>query len=251
MGTRTYLYTVVQYRWHDPMKKKSDGSDFKVFDEFACGGQTCKKILNYINTSYNNTWFRKLAKKAYDIQKKIVPMNKNATLLVVIDTYLIRKSRAGYIHRILSCWTYQYIANDNVLYCFPTNFEEVFDHAFNLHNNPQVKEKLDFSKCALQNDVYVYRNVTAMYADFYDRKISATSIGARLESALTKMGSNEITAEYQTIEANCKSDPTRTFDMLSSIIDAYRAMNENTEEHLQKIIEEVGDHFDWRDGYVE
>ena len=65
------------------------------------------------------------------------------------------------------------------------------------------------------------------------------------------MGANEITSEYHTLK-EVRDDSTATIlDTLAALITAYQRVNQNTVERLQKIIEEVGDHFDWRDGYVE
>ena len=249
MGTRTYLYTVVFYQTVSPFKK-TDDTQQTVLDEFPCGGQTCKKILNYINSS--NTWFRKIAKTVYESQRKIIPISRTeSALIITIDTYLIRKSNSGYFHRILACWSYQYSPNEYRAFCYPKQYKAAFDHAFRLHENPEVANALDFSKCSLPNDCYVYRNVTNMYADFYDRKIAASEIGMRLESTITKMGANEISSEYHTLK-EVRDDSTATIlDTLAALITAYQRVNQNTVERLQKIIEEVGDHFDWRDGYVE
>lgn len=249
MGTRTYLYTVMFRQTVSPLKKADDTQQI-ILDEFPCGGQTCKKILNYLNSS--NTWFRKIAKKVYESQRKIVPISRtDSTMIITIDTYLIRKSNSGYVHRILACWTYQYSWNGYRVFCYPKQYKDAFNYAFRLHENPEINSALDFSKCTLPNDCYTYRNVTNMYADFYDRKIAASEIGMRLESAVTKMGANEITREYHDLEEVRGGGPIKSLDTLVAMIAAYQRVNQNTVERIQKIIEEVGDHFDWRDGYME
>lgn len=249
MGTRTYLYTVVFRQTVSPWKK-TDDTQQTILDEFPCGGQTCKKILNYLNSS--NTWFRKIAKKVYESQRKIVPISKtDSTMIITIDTYLIRKSNSGHVHRILACWSYQYSSSEYRVFCYPKQYKDAFNFAFRLHENPEINNALDFSKCTLPNDCYTYSNVTNMYADFYDRKIAASEIGMRLESAVTKMGANEITSEYHDLNEIREGSTIKSLDTLVAMIAAYQRVNQNTVERLQKIIEEVGDHFDWRDGYVE
>lgn len=249
MGTRTYLYTVMFRQTVSPLKK-ADDTQQTILDEFPCGGQTCKKILNYLNSS--NTWFRKIAKKVYESQRKIVPISRtDSTMIITIDTYLIRKSNSGYVHRILACWSYQYSSSGYRVFCYPKQYKDAFNYAFRLHENPEINSALDFSKCTLPDDCYTYRNVTNMYADFYDRKIAASEIGMRLESAVTKMGANEITREYHDLEEVRGGGTIKSLDTLVAMIAAYQRVNQNSVERIQKIIEEVGDHFDWRDGYVE